>query len=233
MKKHRFFINTKIDNQDEIVVTEENIIHQMKDVLRLRTGDPVILLDGEGKEYHGLIKILIKKESIISKEIIKDNVFSPLKKITLASAMIKKDKYEWVLQKGTEIGVSCFTPVITDRTEKVNLNMDRADKIIREASEQSERGSLPIIGVPQDLESFIKSCNTKIICFTQDANQFDALKYKDVGEIAILVGPEGGFSEKDLDIMKKNNVECVSLGNQVLRAETAAILSPALFLLPR
>lgn len=233
MKKHRFFIKTKITNQDEIVVTEENIIHQMKDVLRLRTGDPVILLDGEGKEYHGTIKILIKKESIISKEIIKENVFEPIKNITLASAMIKKDKYEWVLQKGTELGVSRFTPLITDRTEKTKVNMDRADKITREASEQSERGSLPIIDVPQDLESFISECSTKIICFTQDGIIFSASNYSEIKDIAIIVGPEGGFSEKDFEILNKYNVECVSLGNQILRAETASIVAPALFLLPR
>jgi len=152
MKTHRFFIDQNLENAGDVIITNQETIHQMKDVLRLRTGDPVILLDGMGNMLQGQIKVLMKKESIISKEKLKKVSTSSKIKIKLCSSMIKKDKYEWVLQKATELGVTEFQPILSERTEKPNLNMDRAVKIIREAAEQSERGDLPNISDIESLE---------------------------------------------------------------------------------
>lgn len=231
MKTHRFFIEQNLENTDDITITNQDVIHQMKDVLRLRAGDPVILLDGMGNMLHGQIKVLMKKESIISKESLKKISKFPKIKIKLCSSMIKKDKYEWVLQKATELGVTEFQPVLSGRTEKPNLNMDRAVKIIREAAEQSERGDLPIISDIENLEDVLQKCETKMIALHLEGESFDVSQYKDVENICIFIGPEGGWTEKDIELFKGHDVEIVSLGKQVLRAETASIAIAALLLL--
>jgi len=249
MKKHRFFIKEKIGNNDKITITDQTMIHQMKDVLRLRSGDHVILLDENdfGKELHGTINTLSKKEAVILKESFdfaqdKENSQFPKNKITLCSSMIKKDKYEWVLQKGTEIGITEFMPVISQRTEKVNLNIERAEKIIREAAEQSERSDLPKLSSPEDLEDvlqFLQSRETQIIVLNMGAEKLDVSQFGRSSapelnsfQIAVFIGPEGGWSEKDIDTFKIHDVKFVSLGKNVLRAETASIAITALLLLP-
>lgn len=249
MKTHRFFVEQLLEGKDEIRITEQAIIHQMRDVLRLRVGDPVILLDGTGIEYHGRVKILIKKESIISKEKIKS--FSNNSKISkikvhLFASLIKKDKFEWVLQKATEIGVSRITPVISSRTEKQKLNMERADKIVREASEQSERLDIPFLDEPVDLYDAIqvaKSVSGKnskegdankniLIALDMDAPLIDVKKIReDGGNVFVFIGPEGGWDEKDKRMFQQEKVCFMSLGESVLRAETASVSISSLLLL--
>ncbi|MFT5179887.1 MAG: 16S rRNA (uracil1498-N3)-methyltransferase [Candidatus Paceibacteria bacterium] len=232
MKQHRFLIDQKLSNQDEITITEQAIIHQMRNVLRLRVGDPIIFLDGTGIEWHGRVKILIKNFSKISKEVMKKKSKSSkenLKKINLYSAMIKKDKYEWVLQKGTEIGVSRFIPVITKRTEKVNLNIERAQKIVKEAVEQSERVDVPALSEPIDIKTAVAQCETDMLVFDKSGELFSVSQYKDSKEVNIFTGPEGGFDESEIEMFKEKGAKILSLGDCVLRAETAAIIIPALF----
>ncbi len=240
MKTHRFFVEQLLEGKDEIRITEQAIIHQMRDVLRLRVGDPVILLDGTGIEYHGRVKILIKKESIISKEKIKS--FSNNSKISkikvhLFASLIKKDKFEWVLQKATEIGVSRITPVISSRTEKQKLNMERADKIVREASEQSERLDIPFLDEPVDLYDAIqvakRDANKNIlIALDMDAPLIDVRKIReDGGNVFVFIGPEGGWDEKDKRMFEQEKVCFMSLGESVLRAETASVSISSLLLL--
>lgn len=240
MKTHRFFVEQLLEGKDEIRITEQAIIHQMRDVLRLRVGDPVILLDGTGIEYHGRVKILIKKESIISKEKIKS--FSNNSKISkikvhLFASLIKKDKFEWVLQKATEIGVSRITPVISSRTEKQKLNMERADKIVREASEQSERLDIPFLDEPVDLYDAIqvakRDANKNIlIALDMDAPLIDVKKIReDGGNVFVFIGPEGGWDEKDKRMFQQEKVCFMSLGESVLRAETASVAISSLLLL--
>ena len=232
MKQHRFFINHKItDNTELISISDLDIIHQVKDVLRLKIGDSIILLDGSGIEYHGRIKDILKKELIISKVLIKDNDVEFNRNIVLASSLIKKDKYEWVLQKGTEIGVSRFVPIISKRTEKIKLNIDRAKKIVKEAAEQSERGTVPDVSQPVSLEEFLMNNNLPVICFNKNGEKFEPGIFKDLNDVVIFTGPEGGFSEEDISLFKENNAKFISLGDQILRAETAAIISSFLLTL--
>lgn len=234
MKTHRFFVEQLLEGKDEIRITEQAIIHQMRDVLRLRVGDPVILLDGTGIEYHGRVKILIKKESIISKEKIKS--FSNKNKINkirvhLFASLIKKDKFEWVLQKATEIGVSRITPFISSRTEKQKIDMNRADRIIKEASEQSERIDIPFLDEPIYLAEALKVAEGTPIILDMNAPLIDVNQIRETGSVAIFVGPEGGWDEKDKILFDRRKVKYASLGTNVLRAETASIAATSLLLL--
>jgi len=258
MRFHRFFIEESLRNKKTISIFDEAILHQWKDVFRLKAGDKVILLDNSGFEYLSEIVELhkVKAEIKIIEQSVVENI--PKKEITLFAALIKKDNYEWILEKATEVGVSHFVPIISDRSEKKNLNMERAEKIIKEASEQSGRGVTPTLAEPIDLKQALERgnlvsknsanlvvqppSNMKIIAFDVAGEPFDISKFTKISSnqfiqqeaqkpIGILTGPEGGWTEKELNLFKEKNIPIYSLGAQVLRAETAAIIIPALFLL--
>ena len=143
--------------------------------------------------------------------------------MTIFASLIKKDKFEWVLEKCTELGVSHFVPVISERSEKKDLNIERAEKILKEASEQSERGILPTICEPLSLREALENTDFPVFAFNLDGEKSDFEKIKTFERVGILIGPEGGWGKKDSEIFKEKNILCVTLGLQVLRAETASV----------
>lgn len=240
MKTHRFFVKQDLDNKkEEITISDHGIAHQVKNVLRLKKGDPIILLDGNGTEFHGKLRIITNRELNISKEKIKFLHKKGKTKIHLLVSLIKKDKFEWVLQKTTELGVSRITPIVSDRTEKLNLNMDRADKIVREASEQSERADIPFVDEPISLKEAVSICETPIFVLDLEGERIDVTQMRETylaspesdKDICVFVGPEGGWSEKDWEEFNKKEYKKIILGDQVLRAETASIAVCSLLLL--
>ena len=147
------------------------------------------------------------------------------------SAVLKSDKYDWVIQKLTEIGVSQIQPVISERTEKQNLNYDRMRKIMVEASEQSEKIFVPKLHEIKKLGEVVEQEETEKFYLEISAPKINLSDLKSKNDITIFVGPEGGWGEGDLEIFSKNNVKPVSLGEQVLRAETASVAIATLLLL--
>ena len=128
MRLHRFFIEQEILESGEIIVADRDLLHQWGKVFRLKTGDRVILFDGMGFDYVSEIVLLDKNEGVLKivEKIPNENV--PKKEIHLFQSIIKKDKFEWVLEKGTELGISHFHPIISERSEKKNINFERAGK---------------------------------------------------------------------------------------------------------
>jgi len=164
-KAPRFFVSENL-NLEEVLIKDKNIIHQLQKVLRKKVSDEVVLLDGEGIESFGVIKEISKKEVVLEKQKMKihqkenyddagDGLENFSKKIILAPVILKKDNFELVIQKCTEIGIKNFQPIISERTEKDNLNFERLEKISREASEQSEKIFLPKIFDTKTLEKFL------------------------------------------------------------------------------
>jgi 16S rRNA (uracil1498-N3)-methyltransferase len=235
MRLHRFFIDEHLRNKKEVTIFDDEVIHQWKDVFRLRAGDKVILLDDTGYEYLSEIKLIAKGKADV--KIVEQNLSDvlPKKEIWLFASIIKKDHYEWILEKGTEIGVTHFVPVLSDRTEKKDINMERAYKIVKEASEQSGRGKLPQVFEPVSLEEALENDVSKFLAFDVSGENFSASDRDDLRvseeSLGILVGPEGGWTEKELSFFKDKDIQIYSLGKNVLRAETAAIVIPALLLL--
>lgn len=227
MKIHRFLIQEKIEKQSEINITDLNLIKQMLNVLRFKINDQVILIDGCGGEFLGKIKTLEKKLIVVKKEKIILQKENTSKKLTLAISILKKDKFEWVLQKGTELGVNEFIPTLSDRTEKIKINFERAKKIINEAAEQSEKKFLPVLHEVVKLKNYIKQNIEKIdnmIVLDLDAPKINPEFLKNKKEnLIIFVGPEGGWSNEERNFFKENNLKIFSLGDFVLRAETAGI----------
>lgn len=245
MKLHRFFINQQIEESPRIEISDSELVHQLTKVLRIQVGDKFVFLDNQGNEVEVKTEEIMKKSLIFSKEKLKK--FSRKNEVflRLCPAVLKKDKMEYVLQKCTEIGVLEFCPLVSDRTEKTNLNMKRLDKIVREAAEQSEKIYLPSLSDVASLEQFLNDDETldnkyyldmgaPLIDVTQIINQAkNELKNSESTKISILVGPEGGWNDIDKKLFEEKNVKPVSLGDTVLRAETASIAVSSLFLLGR
>jgi len=233
MKIHRFFLKNKIGEQDKVRITDQDLIHQMRSVLRFEGGEEVALLDGSGIEFLGTVEKVSKKEIFVRRNEIKKPSKSETEKIEvhLFASITKKDKFEWVLQKATEIGVARITPVISERTEKNKLNMDRADKIVREAAEQSARVDLPFLDEPVKLSIALNVADVTPIILDINAPKIDLQKIHQTKKVCVFVGPEGGWGQRDRELFDKRKVEYVSFGKNVLRAETASIAIASVLLL--
>lgn len=217
MKLHRFYIDTELSSN--LVIKEKAVLHQWTRVLRFDTGREVELFNGESSAIYE-IKSLSKSEATL--DVVKPTkAMKPTREIYLCFSLLKKDKNEWVLQKGTELGVSYFVPIISARTEKTGWNDERAEKIVVEAAEQCGRTDVPGIMSPAKLEMVKDSLPKNVTLYVaeqgQDASQITA------GKIAILIGPEGGWTDDERAYFKENDIKAVSLSDFTLRAETAAI----------
>lgn len=223
MKIHRFFVSNIQEENEELTITDVDVIHQIKSVLRLKIGETVCLLDGSGKEFFGKVKIILKLKSIFSKIKIKSNP-QDMHSLNLYFSIIKKDKVEWVIQKCTELGVANFFPVISDRTEKSNLKVERLETIIKEAAEQSEKVFLPKLHDIKKLSESLSDLDSDNTFYLDlGSEKIDLQDLKNKKDLNIFVGPEGGWSEKDKEIFSKYKIKSFSLGDFVLRAETASV----------
>ncbi|MEK7514235.1 MAG: RsmE family RNA methyltransferase [Patescibacteria group bacterium] len=228
MRLHRFFLKDLEVSQNNISVSSTDLIHQWRSVFRLQVGDNVILFNGSGKDLLCRIEIMARDGVKLTRVSEEERNTKPSKELTLFFSVIKKDKNEWILQKGTEIGVSHFVPVISERSEKKNLDLVRAEKIIIEAVEQSGRSDIPSLASPISLEEALTSQKIPTIILDAEGKKFEIPKERSFG---IFIGPEGGWGEKDKKLFSENNVTFASIGKLTLRAETAAIAAVALTLL--
>lgn len=230
MRLHRFFVSKLIEDQKSVVFHDSSLAHQFRNVFRFTVGGQVILFDNSGYEYHAMISDLRSDSitfSIVSKRVGENE---PSRELHLFFSLIKKDKFEWIIEKGTELGVTNFNPVISDRSEKKNINIERAEKIIREASEQSGRTILPIIVEAKNL-SDVLSPNFPCFAFDPKGDVFTVEHAQKYSPLGIFIGPEGGWTEREIFLFKQNNVRVYSLGTPILKAETAALAISALILL--
>jgi len=232
MRLHRFFVNQELQAGRETLIVEPDVVHQWKRVFRLRKDDQVVLFDGSGQEFVCRIVALGDDEARVYPAEARPVAYSVSRDVTLFAALIKKDNFEWILQKCTEVGVSRFVPVLSDRSEKKDLNIERAQAIIKEAAEQSGRGSLPELCPVISLDDSLSQYTLPRLAFHLSGEPFADVRAKfDLPEIGLLIGPEGGWSEREAELFKKHNITVASLGTQVLRAETAAVAASVLFLL--
>jgi 16S rRNA (uracil1498-N3)-methyltransferase len=237
MKLHRFYIPQNIETEPRTPVLGEvtlvhfpELVHQVKNVLKLRTSERLIFFNGDGYEYLSSVVSFEGKESmkLNIEEISKNDVSLP-KEVFLFFSIIKKDNVEWILEKGTEIGVSHFIPIVSSRSEKKDINMDRAGKIVTEASEQCGRNTIPTIHKVMKLEDVFNEFDLSFIVLEKDAVSFTEKNIKD-SSIGLFIGPEGGWTKEEIEMFKNKNVDFRSLGTTTLRAETAAVVGSSLIL---
>ncbi len=229
MKLHRFIGNFNL-SQKEVEITNPENIKQIKNVLRLKKSEKIILSDGKGQEAEVVIDFLSNEKiiGIVNKidEPASAEALSVVKQVNLYLAILKKENFEWAVQKAVECGISKIIPIITERTIKTGLNIARLEKIILEASEQSGRNIVPILSSILDFKDAIAhggnaSVDEKII-FHLVANPY--IPEKNAKNAIIFIGPEGGFTEKEVGLAKNAGFSVASLGSLTLRGETAAII---------
>lgn len=231
MRLHRFYVPDEIGKQEVIKVKDAKLIHQWRDVFRYTTGAQILLFDGSGSEFLGIIeRINPDFAEIRILEVMKEVKKEAAGGIWIAAALIKNDNFDWILQKTTELGVSGILPVIAERTVKQNLKMDRSIRIVQEAAEQSGRLDVPEVKEPKGLIEVLEAFDGKVIVCQggEDSKPFSKKMLNTKGKTLFVVGPEGGWSPKELDYFKKKKYVSVSIGKNVLRAETAAVAVMAL-----
>jgi 16S rRNA (uracil1498-N3)-methyltransferase len=230
--KVRIYLDKKL-NLDLDLILEKEDAHYLKNVMRLREGDNVFLFNSKDGEFKGEIISSDKKNTkvkLISKI---ENINKP-GKISLIFSLIKSSKLDYLIQKCTEVGVKSFVPVISEKSVVKNFNIKRTEKIIKESCEQSNQLFLPTIHGVEKLERKIKSFDKNSIVFFADINSSnkkidEVIKNNKNREFYLLVGPEGDFSLKERDLLKSmNNCIPISLGQNILRSETAAVAGLAI-----
>ncbi len=230
MRLHRFFIDRDL-NSKELVLKDKALIKQLKKVLRLEKDDYLILFN-ENQEVLFVIKeinlerVVLKKEKALRELLENKNE----KEIILYCALLKKDNFELVIQKATELGVKEIQPLVTERTVKLNFSFKRAEKIIKEAVEQSGRLNFPFLRPLKDYKDVLLEAQKH-----NDLNLFFDITGKELREfflgflesqrIGLFIGPEGGFSETEKALADKYGFLKLKLSDFTLRAETAALVS--------
>ena len=221
-----FYSNEINEINKEIFLKDQEHRHLVKS-LRYDINEKVIVTDGKGNRYETKLVLKQKNESklkIINK--LSDNT----KKIELHIAISptkKTSRFEWFLEKVTEIGISSISPIICEHSEKKSLNIIRAKRILISSMKQSLQTYLPKIHEPIDFNTFIDNLSKgSINLIATNKIDFNPNPYSDFAgrrNTVIMIGPEGGFSEKELVIAKNAKFTAVSLGDNRLRTETAGV----------
>ncbi len=210
-------------------INNEEQQHIIK-VLRMRDGEEISVTDGKGNLAKGTLVFEGKKVSLDIKEI-KKNLpdFSP--KLHIAIAPTKNiDRIEFFLEKATEMGISEVTLIQTEKTERKILNIEKLRKQSIAASKQSLRFHFPVINDLMKFSDFIKNLDpetTFVAHCNENLERIDLKEIKLQEKITFLIGPEGDFSEKEIQILAEKGIKAVSLGNQRLRTETAGVFVAA------
>lgn len=234
---HKFFTEIQNFQGDQAFIYGDDVKHLYK-VLRLTEGTEVILNNYQGEEFLAKIAEITKKD--VRLDIIKKldiNNESNLK-ITLYQGMPKASKMDLIVQKGTELGVNEIIPTITERVD-VKLKgefkkLDRLQRIANEACKQCKRTIVPKVKQPIEFNTLIndmKSYDLVVVPYENAENKgvkYLAGKYSNIKSVAIVIGPEGGFEESEIEELKNNGAEIVTLGNRILRTETAGFVCSTL-----
>lgn len=241
---HKFFTPKELINGDVAKIIGDDVKHIYK-VLRISEGEKVTLNNCEGVEYLGRVKSVSKQEVLIEiLEKLESNNESNVK-IYLFQGLPKSQKMDLIVQKGTELGITEFIPTITHRVD-VKLKgefkkLDRLNRIALEASKQSKRSIIPKVREVINFNEAINELKNMdlIVIPYENAEDFgikslmrklneDNVNLNDIKEIGIVIGPEGGFEEDEINELKDNGAHIVTLGKRILRTETAGFTATAL-----
>lgn len=235
---HRFFVSPNCIS-GQVATLEGDMAHQLNHVLRSKIGDELILLDNHGLKYHGQIESIERQRVVVTLHSTEPAGGEARLNITLFQGFPKKDRFEYVLQKGTEIGIKRFVPMITSRTIAKDTDSthkyERWIRIMQSAAEQAFRGNIPSLSPPLSFEEAIAQANT----FDLALMPWEAEKGRRLGaalsqssptSAAIYIGPEGGISETEAAQAIEAGIIPITLGARILRTETAGLVTAALLL---
>ncbi len=226
----RFFVDSV--ESDNIEITGNDARHIALS-LRMRCGEKLVLCDGKSREALCEIADICPESVVLNVVSREDSAAEPKTRVVLYQALPKFDKLEYIVQKAVELGVSKIVPVMTSRCisrpdeKTMAKKLERLRKIADEAAKQSGRGRLPEVGELLSFKNAVKQMSTAglSIFFFEHAKYplRGCMEKYHGGEIAVLVGSEGGFSEEEAAFAEENGLLCASLGPRILRCETAPV----------
>lgn len=224
----RFFTDNIPDDRGYIYIEGPDYNH-LKNSLRIRIGERIQIVSNEIIYDVEIDKIL---EDEIRAKIVRvdDKSYESPLKIHLYQGYCKGDKMDFIIQKAVELGVEEITPIITERTvvkikkDRIQSKINRFEKIIEEAAKQSKRRHIPIIHPPIDIHLLDIKDKYTIVAYEEEEDSLKNLIQKDRFDfVNLIVGPEGGFSKEEIESLKEQGAHSASIGNRILRAETAAL----------
>ncbi len=224
-----YFYQEGVGAKGSIVLNEETSKHCIQ-VLRMKVGEPLHLTDGKGLLHKAIIVDANKRHCGVK---ISESTFFEKKgrNVSIGISLLKNaNRLEWFLEKATEMGVSEIIPLLCDRTERQHFRFDRMQNILISAMLQSQQTWLPVLHQPTEAESVINASiyTQKLIAHCEDANKQTIAEMELSNDVRILIGPEGDFSPKEIEMALQNGYLPTSLGNTRLRTETAGMVAVAL-----
>ncbi len=233
MRVPRIFLPMDLHAESEFALPDANA-HYLTRVLRMEVGRPLVVFNGRGGEYAAEI-VQANKQScrICLREFTAENRQSPLN-THLAIGISKGERFDWVLQKAVELGVTQITPLITERTE-VRMNAERQEKkiahwqqILVSSAEQCQRNILPELHAACELSDFVANNSADVKLVLHHRSTENLRGQATPKDVALLIGPEGGLSGEEIAVAQSNGFAALTLGPRVLRTETAPIAALSL-----
>ncbi len=234
---HRFFIPREQIGEDGVVL-DDAVAHQIRNVLRMRRDEHILVLDNSGWAWE--VELLELAPGQVLGRVVRRMLAQgePRAKITLYQGVLRGRHFEFALQKGTELGIVEFVPLISDRAVIADLgDVDRRharwQRILREAAEQSQRGRLPSLEpamlLPRACERAQRQGGLALIPW-EGERSFSLRSVLTVQEkkpfaISLFVGPEGGFAEEEVELAQRYGIQPITLGPRILRSETAGLVA--------
>ena len=220
--------------QNDIATVDGSDLNYLKNVMRLKIGDEISVLDNKSREFSSKV-ISIDKNAIKARFLAEKQPKSELKiQVTIAQGLPKNPKMDIIIQKATELGAARMIPLLTERSviklrdKKEIQKVERWQKIAKEAAEQSGRSVIPVVDEIRNFRDIFTICDNFDRCvMLWEMEKEMTLKTffrenKKIKSLLILIGPEGGFSQEESSLAKKHGFATVSIGNRILRTETAA-----------
>ena len=225
----RFFVNKQIEINKNLTI--DGIEHNhIKNVMRMKPQDEIILVCGDEFDYFATITSISKGDTEVFVREKAENIYNPKSNVTLFQALVKSDNMSLIVQKLTELGVKTFVPFESDFvTSKDKFGkVNKLQEISNQSIKQCKRS------IPMKVHDIVKFAdvvdmlkNFDLVVFANECEKtknFSQINFDNVNNVAIVIGSEGGFSKDEVDLLSKiDNLKSISLGNRILRAETASI----------
>jgi len=243
---HRFYVEQDLIRDNYISIIGSDVNH-IKNVLRLRQGDEIVICNGQGKDYYCIINRVSDNEIVAKIDAVRDTEAELKSRIVLFQGLPKKDKFELIIQKAVELGAAEIVPVMTGRVvvkledkKKEEKKMQRWQAIAMEAAKQSGRGIIPAVRPVHSFFDAVKALSRMELALipyekATDINITRELlgKIANYSQIGVFIGPEGGFEADEIRLAIEHNIRPITLGRRILRTETAglAILSMMMLML--
>lgn len=226
-----FFVKSEDITENKIVISDKDTYKHIAKALRIRKGEKLLLIDENQIQYETIVDDVTPNEVIVN---IKDSYKSARSLpfgLYLAQSPLRSDAQSFVIEKATELGVKGVYPVCTDNCalskDIIDKKRDKWQRIMNEASKQCERADIPTCFEQDTIQNLVKKFDRVIVFCERIANKTlkDIKPISDNDDVLVIIGPEGGFSEKEFEFFRENNLEMLTLGNLILKAETAVTVA--------